>query len=209
MNGYYTTWKNRFYDTSGTENGVDYRTMFTNIGENHKGIEIDTKYKPVAAFMIKGYMSIGDWKYDGSTPFRKVNTTDNTVIETGTVDLTGTKVGQAPQFSAGLSSSYDIILNKLSVDADFNHYGNFYGYVNEKQAVLNPGTYQPDKLNSYSLLDLGATYRFVFKDNSTRNLVVRGNVYNVLNKEYISQQDNYGIMYGAGTTWNLSLKYNF
>lgn len=210
INGYYTTWKNRFFDTSGQDaTGTNYRTMFTNIAENHKGIEIDTKYKPVAAFMVKGYMSIGDWKYNGTTPYRTVNTDNNTVIEEGKVDLTGTKIGQAPQFSAGLSSSYDIILNKLSVDADFNHYGKFYGYVDEKQAVLSPGNYQPEKLNNYSLFDLGATYRFVFNDNNNRNLVVRGNIYNLFNKEFISQQDKYGIMYGAGTTWNLSLKYNF
>lgn len=210
FNGYYTTWKNRFYDEFGTDdNGVSFRTMFTNIAENHKGLELDMRYKPISAWMLRGYSTIGDWKYNGTTPYKKINTDTNTTIAEGDVDLTGTKIGSAPQFTFGLGTSYDIIANKLSVDADFNYAGKFYGYVNEDDAVtasVAGEEYQPEKLNTFGLLDMGASYRMPLDDN---NLVFRANVYNVLNKEYVSQQDSYGILYGAGTTWNFSVKYVF
>jgi len=208
LNGYYTTWKNRFYDTFGSDaaTGVSTRTIYTDIAEIHKGLELDVRYKPIATWMLRGYTTYGDWKYDGSTPFRTIDSDSNAILDQGNADLTGTKIGSAPQVTAGLGTSYDLIQNKLSVDLDFNHYAQFYGYVDQTEAIEAPGEYQPEKLNSYSLVDLGISYKIAMGDN---NLIIRGNVYNLFDKEYVSQQDSYGILYGAGTTWNFSVKYSF
>jgi iron complex outermembrane receptor protein len=208
VNAYYTTWQNRFLDIGGTdpETQVSYRTLYTDIAQNHQGLELDIKYKPSNLLLVRGYATYGDWKYDGSTPFRKFNTDTNELIEEGNVDFTGTKIGQAPQVSAGVGVSADIIPNKFSIDADLNHYAKFYGYVDEEEAVLTEGTYQPDKLNDFATVDFGASYKLSFGKNL---LLFRANIYNLLNAEYISQQDRYGILYGAGTTWNFSIKYSF
>lgn len=208
FNAYYTTWKNRFLDISGTdtETNISYRTLYTDIAQKHKGLELDVRYKPVPTWMLRGHTTLGDWKYDGSTPYRRINSDTQEIIEQGNVDFSGTKIGQAPQFTVGLGTSYDIILNRLSVDADFNHYGRFWGYVDENDAVESGGDYQPEKLDAYSLVDLGITYHLPLGVN---RLSFRGNVYNLLDKEYVSQQDNYGILYGAGTTWNFSVSYRF
>lgn len=210
LNGYYTTWKNRFLDASGQlPDGTATRIIYTNIAEVHKGLELDMKYKPTMGLMLRGYSTYGEWRYDGSSPFRVVNTDDNTLVTSGDVELTGTRVGQAPQFSAGLGAKYDIILNTLSVDADWNYFDSFYGFVDTgdvAEASLAGVEYQPEKLNGYGLVDMGATYNFPIGNDK---LSVRANVYNIFGREYVSQQDSYGVLYGAGTTWNFSVKYSF
>jgi outer membrane receptor protein involved in Fe transport len=208
LNAYYTTWKNRFLDISGTDNetGIEYLTQYTDIGQNHQGLELDVRYKPTTIFMVRGHVTYGEWKYDGKTPFKKFNADNNDLIDEGEVDFTGTKIGQAPQITAGIGVSTDILPNKLTVDADINHYAKFYGYVNEQQAIETEGTYQPVKLNDFALIDFGATYKIVFGSDI---LSFRANIYNLLDAKYVSQQDSYGILYGAGTTWNFAVKYNF
>lgn len=216
INGYYTKWDNRylaFAGDYGEDTDADYIAnalyRFTNVGQLHKGIEIDGKWRPTLGFMLRGYFTIGDWQYDGSSPVNVINGDDNTNVESFDVDLTGTKVGQAPQTTFGLGTSYDIIVDKLSIDADWNHYANLYGFVDVEdvaQSSLAGETYQPEKLDAYSLVDLGATYKFDFGSN---NMSIRGNVYNLFDKEYISQKDNYGYFYGNGLTWNVAVRYNF
>ena len=44
------------------------------------------------------------------------------------------------------------------------------------------------------------------KNNS---LVLRANVYNLLNTKYISRKDSYGYYYGNGTTFNFGVTYEF
>lgn len=75
------------------------------------------------------------------------------------------------------------------------------------QATIKGETYQSDKLNNYGLLDMGASYRFDLPNN--QGIVIRSNVYNVLNKRYVGSQDNYGLYYGPGLTYNASITYEF
>lgn len=215
VNGYITRWDNRFLSSGGeyqTESGTtitDASFLFTNIGQLHQGVEVDAKWRPTVDLMFRGYFTAGDWKYDGSTPLRVRDNLTNEFVAEENVNLTGTKVGQAPQTSYGLGTSYQILANKLSLDVDWNGYGNFYGFVDVEDVTetsRNGEVYQAEELDAYSLFDLGATYRFNLGESA---IVLRGNVYNVFNKEYISQRDNYGYFYGNGTTWNMSLRYNF
>ncbi|TRZ45840.1 TonB-dependent receptor [Robertkochia solimangrovi] len=215
LNGYITKWDNRYlyttgeYTLPGGEFIDDAGFSFTNIGQLHKGIEIDGKWRPTYGFMLRGQFTIGDWKYDGSSPVNVRNNTNNEQVASYNVDLTGTYVGQAPQTSYGLGTSYQIIPDVLTVDADWNGYANLYGFVDVEDVVASSEageTYQAEKLDAYSLFDLGATYKFNFGDN---NIVLRGNAYNLFDKEYINQKDNYGYFYGNGLTWNFSVRYNF
>lgn len=217
VNAYYTKWDNRFFSNSGTYDstgdGVDdianAQFLFTNISQLHQGLEVDFKYTPTLAWMIRGYATMGEWRYDGESPviIRNNDTAEN--IGTLNVNLDGTRVGTAPQASVGLGTEYDIILNKLKVNVDWNYYNNFYGYVDVEDvadAGLAGETYQTEHLKPYSLFDLGATYNFKLGDN---DVSLRGNVYNALDHEYINQADSYGYFYGVGRTWNFSVKYRF
>lgn len=210
FNAYYTSWDNRFQSFNGEyENVANALIRFTNIGQLHKGIEIDGKWRPLNTLMFRGYFTLGDWQYDGSSPVYVIDEIDNSPVDNFEVDLTGTKVGQAPQTTFGLGTSIDIIHDRFTVDADWNHYANLYGFVDAEDVAsfsLEGETYQPEKLDAYSLVDLGATYKFQFGGD---NISIRGNVYNLFDTEYINQKDSYGYFYGNGLTWNLSVRYNF
>ncbi|RKD92091.1 TonB-dependent receptor [Mangrovibacterium diazotrophicum] len=215
LNAYYTKWDNRFESSSGSDytvGGVTYTDvdyLMPNIGEVHSGVELDLRYRPTAAWLVKAYTSIGNWKYDGSTPVNVRDENTSSVVDNFEIDLTGSKVGSAPQFSGGISTSYDIIMNKFIVDLDWNYYDKLYEDVDAAdvaEASLNGESYEPEEINSYGLINMGATYKFNLA-NSNFNL--RANVYNLFDKEYFTQKDSYGYMYGLGTTFNVALRYNF
>ncbi len=216
LNGYYTKWGNRFLsnftvgDASSTDPilQVDRSQRFTGITQVHKGFEFEGKYKYSNDFMIRAFGSIGNWKYDGETPYQIREDQTNRILDEGNVDLTGTKVGNAPQTSFGFGFDYHIF-DALSIDAAYNIYTDLYGTVDTKDVIksaLKDEVYQAERLSPYSVLDAGITYKFDFGSNA---FTIRGNVYNVTNETYLSQKDSYGVYYGNGRTWNASVRYNF
>ena len=218
INAYYTIWENRFlnaggdYDPNPDGDDVpeydDVSFLFTNIGQLHKGLELDLKWRPVSSVMLRGYATVGNWEYDGTTPVRIRNNNNSTFIEELSANLTATKVGLAPQTTVGLGTDIDVT-SAFSVDVDVNYYADLYGFVDVEEVALSTfegESYQSDKLDPYALVDLGATYRFVF---GNQNIQLRGNIFNLLDNTYINQSDEYGVYYGNGLTWNFSVRYNF
>lgn len=219
LNAYYTKWDNRFinasgeYDPNPSGNGVpEYQNvsyLFTNIAQLHQGLELDVKWRPMVGLKVNAYTTVGNWEYDGTTPVRVRNNDNNEFIETLSTDLKDTKVGQAPQTSAGLNVDYDLIPRKLSAYITWNYYADLYGFVDVEEAAtasLENESYQPEKLNAYSLFDLGASYNLELDGNKFQ---LTGNIYNVLDHEYFAQKDNYGYYKGNGTTFNFAVKYKF
>lgn len=217
LNGYYTSWGNRFLAGSFIEGDptssnpieqVDRYQRFTDITQVHKGFEFEGKYRYSGDFMLRAFGSIGNWKYDGTTPFQTRDSETNALLEEGSVDLNGTKVGNAPQTSFGFGFKYNVI-GGLSVDADYNIYTDLYGFVDAGDVVdasIAGDIYQAERLPAYSVLDAGITYKFDFGGN---NFTVRANCYNATNEMYLSQKDSFGYFYGNGRTWNASLRYDF
>ena len=214
FNAYHTTWENRFLNFSGNYagNGNDIENaafLFSDIAQVHQGLELDLKWKPIMDLTIRGYATTGNWEYDGASPVRIRNNDNSEFVDQLNVDLSGTKVGGAPQNSAGLGVDYDVISRKFSLSANWNYYDNLYGLVDVEDVAetsLDGATYQPEQLNSYSLIDFGASYTF---DLGEDKIQLFGNIYNVLDHEYITQRDNYGVYFGNGTTWNMAVKYSF
>lgn len=217
LNGYYTSWGNRFLGGGFIEgdpnspNPVEQKDRyqrFTNIAQVHKGFEFEARYRYSNDFYLRAFGSIGNWKYDGKTPFQTREANTNLLLEEGDVNLTGTKVGNAPQTSFGFGFKYTLI-DALTIDADYNIFANLYGFVDARDVVKasQEGTvYQAERLPSYDLLDAGISYKFTFGNS---DMIVRGNVYNLANRMYLSQKDSFGYFWGNGRTWNLSLRYNF
>ena len=217
LNGYYTKWGNRFLsggfiignpDASNPIEQVDRFQKFTGITQVHTGFEFEGKYRFSSDFMMRAFGSLGNWKYDGTTPYQTRASEDNALLEEGKVDLTGTKVGNAAQTSFGFGFKYNIV-GGLSVDADYNIYTDLYGFVDAQdvtKAALKNEVYQAERLSHYSLLDAGITYKFDLGGNA---FTIRGNVYNVTNEIYLGQKDSYGYYYGVERTWNASLRYEF
>lgn len=210
LNGYYTSWANRFLLFNGTysEDNIEGAYLITGIKQLHKGLELDVQAQVLPQWMVRGYGSIGDWQYDGSSPFRFREEVNSQIIGDGELPLSGVKIGNAPQTSFGLGTKYDI-LTGLSVDVDFNFYTNLYGQVDPENvvgAVLDNEVYVPEKLAGFGVVDAGVTYSF---NIGTERLKLRGNVFNLFNKEYFGRKDGFGYFYGLGTTWNASLTYSF
>lgn len=217
LNVYYTNWANRFlsfgmkdYTTPNTHitlQSAGFRMY--DVGQIHKGVELEVRTQPTVNWMFRGYFTYGDWKYSGKTPIEVIDeTAGNTVVDNFEAQLTGTKIGDAPQTTFGLGTEYK--KGGLKIYADYNHYFNLYSMVDIKkvaEASIKGEMYQSDKLNNYGLLDLGASYRLGLKN--TQGIIVRANVYNVLNTSYIASKDNYGIYYGPGTTFNMGVTYEF
>lgn len=208
---YRTEWANRFLNTNGPEqpNGDFTTYRLTSVGQIHQGVEFDFEYRPTGdRWRLRGYGSIGNWKFDGDSPFTLTNDQTATIIENGEIPLTGTKVGNAPQTSFGFGG-FIKLLDNLTIDADYNIYTSLYGFVDPEdvvQASLVGETYQAERLPAYDLVDAGLTYKFNLGEN---RFTFRGNVKNVFNTPYINQLNAFGYYLGVGRTWNASLSYKF
>ncbi|MEX2349393.1 MAG: TonB-dependent receptor, partial [Flavobacteriaceae bacterium] len=156
INVYHTTWGNRFVsvfipgnpDSSIPIEQVDRSLKFTGVTQVHIGGEFEARYRYSNKFMFRTIGSIGNWKYDDSTPFQTRAIETNELLEEGSVPLTGTKVGNAPQTSFGFGFKYEIITG-LSIDADYNIYTDLYGFVDPDdvgEASLAGETYQAERL---------------------------------------------------------------
>jgi hypothetical protein len=207
---YSTEWGNRFLSFGGqTDAGVDTFYRFSDVTQIHSGFEFDVQYNPMASALTYSlYGSLGDWKYKDSTPYQLFNDNSSDLIESGEINLSDVKVGQAPQSSFGLVIDWKAT-PRMTFYTNYNQYGNFYGFVDVEDAVqagVNGVDYSAEKLNSYGLVDLGMSYKFYVGSNA---VMLRANVYNLLDEEYIGQGTQYGYYFGNGTTWNASLQYRF
>jgi hypothetical protein len=213
---YRTEWGNRFVSTGGQTtdaDGVDvfFTDRFTDVTQIHQGLEFDFEYRLNSdAFRLRGYGSIGNWKFDGETPFTRQNneTFEFIQLDDNVLDLSGVKVGRAPQTSFGAGAVWNVCKG-LSLDADYNLYTDLYAAIDADDVVETAqagGRAQADRLDGYGLVDLGITYRFKFGGNK---LTFRGNLYNATNEAYITRQDNFGVGLGNGRTYNASVRYNF
>jgi iron complex outermembrane receptor protein len=208
---YSTEWGNRFLSFGTELPNEDFGIYrFTDVTQVHNGFEMDFEYRVWENnFSLRGYASLGNWKYDGTTPYTLQNDDTGDFVETGEVDLTGVQVGQAAQTSFGLGFVTDIV-GGLSFDMDWNVYTDLYEFVNVEDAIeasLAGEVYQPERLDPFSLFDAGLTYNFSL--SGSKPIVFRVNCYNLFNTAYISQTDNFGSYLGIGRTWNASLRYNF
>ena len=216
INAYRTEWGNRFVaggfipgDVESTDPilSVDRFQRFTDVTQVHQGLEFEGQYR-FTDLLFRAYASLGDWTYDGTTPVQIRNNETNQLLAEESLNLSGTKIGNAPQTSFGFGFKYDVTSN-FSFDTDYNYYQNLYGFVNASDVIAGAQSgevYQAEELPAYYLIDAGVSYKFLFGGN---NLTLRANVFNVANNIYLGQRDSFGYYYGNGRTWNASLRYNF
>lgn len=208
INAYHTEWGNRFLylgnvfeDRNGDEVDEEYDQYATGLSQIHKGIEVDFDTKITRQWMVRGYVSYGDWRYKDSTPFYELADDQQyqNLAKSGTAEINDYKVGNAAQFTFGMGTKVDITRN-FSMDTDFNYYAHVYENIN----VLSKN--DPKKISPFTNVDLGASYEFRF---GTQKLRFRGNIKNLFNDIYIRKMDNNGYGYNIGRTWNASIQYTF
>ncbi|MBA5792065.1 TonB-dependent receptor [Flavobacterium sp. xlx-214] len=232
VNAYQTTWDNRVTgssrrataddvkkynptnDPSKVQEGQDIYTSNYGTKQNHKGIEIDVVARPLYNLEVKGFASIGDWKYEGNAVSieRDQNRND---LETKITDIDGGKVGDAAQTTFGLGLKYKVLPN-LSVDADYRYFQDLYSSRQLKENLMLP---------SYQVVDAGVSYALNLTNKN--RLSFRVNVNNLFDTEYIAQSSTANkvnektkgtykgidtsnqVLFGWGRTWNASIKLTF
>ena len=229
LNAYRTTWANRVTGSSYLASDKDvekydknliavgdliYQTNY-GVKQDHKGLELDFAARVYTGLTLKGFASVGDWKYDGSAVTTSRNE-NREVLGTSERDLTGVKVGDAAQTTIGGGFRYAIIRD-LAIDADYRYYDRLYGAL--------PATgLSTLRLPSYDIVDAGISYKLELSPKNTMSF--RVNVNNLFDEFYISETtsnrevgekdkvwngintSNYVLM-GWGRTWSGSVKFTF
>ena len=228
LNLYRTSWKDRVTtqssvlskDTEIGGNIIPAGTVVFSTNEGveqlHQGIELDFVGKISDKLKVKGFTSIGDWKYVGDV-FTTQRDENRNVLDRSAKDVDGGQVGDAAQFTIGLGLDYEI-LERFSVDADWRNYDKLYATVSPQKDNL--------ELPSYDLMDMGISYKMLLGKEKTNSLNMRLNVNNVFGEVYLSELRNSFVAeagddtfkginvknqgyFGFGRTWNFSLRYNF
>lgn len=217
VNLYSTVWENRVVTSQRVVNDVVQFTTNQGVGQHHQGIEVDFRTRLFNDKLeLKGFASIGDWTYIGSS-ITRVTDEEQNVISESEEDIDGGRVGDAAQKTFGLGLDYRI-LDNLSVDFDWRLYDNLYADVGSVKENL--------ELPSYDIADFGVSYRINLGEGKNKSLNLRANVNNVFNEVYLSDLrtaikadsssetwnginvDNQGF-FGLGRTWNFSVRYKF
>ena len=213
---YRTSWADRVTSSFYVDNDVQYFNVSEGVSQLHQGVELSFSAKPQedVPYTLKGFLSVGDWIYEGDAISRVVDE-DQNVISTETVDVDGGKVGDAAQFSAGLGLDVDLA-ERLSFDTDVRFYDELYANVGAVKENL--------ELPNYHIFDMVLSYKMLLDSGS---LNVRLNVNNVFDNVYISELrsaiaagEGSGVLYdgidtdnqgyfGLGRTWNVGLRYTF
>ena len=229
LNVYHTTWDNKIDYSSRDTDGDNFNDEFTTtspLKQVHMGVELEIFTRFAEGLNINGFVSVGNWEYDGNITTRVTDDDGNVVSAGDTSFIDGVKVGQAAQFTAGISADYEI-LPRLKIGANWNQYDNLYGNSDfsgaEFSTAENRGAI---KLPSYDTVDTGVSYKMLLGKNDDKSLQFRVNIDNVFDEVYIeNSRDNIhvdsgdvtwkgvnvdnGVRFGYGRTWNVSMRYNF
>jgi iron complex outermembrane receptor protein len=243
LNAYRTSWKDRVTTTSRiAAEEEEFGSIIVPVGDEifttnegveqlHTGLELDVVAKPFRNLDLRGFVSAGNWEYQGNaiTTLRDQN---RNTLDVRTRDVDGGKVGDAAQFSAGAGFKFTIV-ERLSVDADYRYYEKVYANVGAVKNNL--------EIPSYGIVDAGLSYKMLVGADKSKSVNFRFNMNNLLHKIYISElrtnikttdrvspasetdlstyqsagkvinglaDANQGF-YGLGRTWNFAIRYNF
>ena len=226
VNLYNTLWADRvvsksFNDFFGA--GQDGLGLFENVKQLHQGIEIEGRTNLLDNLRINAMVSIGNWRYKDAATGTVTEEGNPSNTSTTLLYLKDVKVGDAAQFTTYLEADYEII-EDLNLSLSWRNADNLYADFSATDDTFDsPNNEGSLKLPSYSLFDLGLGYKFNFDSSS---FYIRGNVNNLFDTEYIAESNtnihatgssnlykgiddtNY-VWFGFGTTWNLTLRYNF
>ena len=213
---YRTSWADRVTASSYVSDDALFYEISEGVSQLHQGVELEffAKPQPDMPYTLKGFLSIGDWIYEGDA-ITRVQDEDQNVLSTESQDVDGGKVGDAAQFTAGLGLDVELA-ERFSFDSDIRFYDELHANVGAVKENL--------KLPNYHIVDMGLSYKMFVNDAT---LDIRLNVNNVFDNVYIGELrsaiaagDGTGVLYdgidtanqgyfGLGRTWNVGLRYNF
>lgn len=205
VNLYRTSWADRFQRrtnlTITDANGTVFQNAYAEVNgitEVHSGVEFEAFYKLGNYVELEGALSWGDWRYKGDASSVSYDENNNPInVAAGnnvsTLALDGAKVGDAAQFTTSLVAIIKPAKG-LRIFANWRYFNQLYaGFnVNDFDNSRNSATYTAPatefgslELPSYSLFDLGASYKFTIKGG--QSFTIGANVYNLFDTTYISE----------------------
>ena len=232
VNLYRSTYKDRSKVTSSpvaNQDGTFPTINISGLNEVHQGIEIDAKLRPIKDVTLSGMLSIGDYHYTSNTGQAQVTSDNGQTTTQASLLLKGLKVGEFGAASTGAQTTaalgLDInVLPQVKLGGNWNYYGRYYASFDPTKIVnsssFDASAYAPYQLPNFSTLDLNVVFRFKFAGLDASFI---GNVYNVLNTEYladgfdlspsnadfVTRTNKLGVWYGSPRTYMTTLKIKF
>jgi len=209
LNGYYTQWMDKGLTRSA--GGVLYN--FSGMDARHMGIELEATYRPVSNFNLKGMLSVGDWIWLNDVDMTAYDESHNPITSAMQAFVSGVHVGNSAQITAALGANWTPLKN-FRVGADFNWFGKNFANFDPNSRTQLQDKVDAWQMPDYYTIDVNVNYRFKI---GGLKATIYGNVYNLLNAEYISDARDGSlhnastalVYYGFGRTWSAGLKINF
>jgi len=230
VNGYYTQWTDKTtFSNFEADNGENYFLNLLGVDALHVGVEADLTASLTRALNLTGFLAFGNWEWTNN-PQGTVFDESNDPVGDSELFLDGIKVGNAAQTSVGIGFDFTIV-NNLTFDWQTIFYDKLYASFDpddrDDPALIGV---QPLELPSYTLTDIGLTWRFKFLG---QDAYLRGNVNNLFDEQYVSwasdnvREDDKTInddkdsdaynerldgargWWGFGRTWNMAFKFYF
>lgn len=237
VNLYRSTYKDRAKSFSAVANqdGSIPTYNVTGINELHQGIEIDAKFRPVKDVTLSGMLSLGDYHYTSNTGAAQVTSDkpNSPVTNVPALILKGLPIGDFggsaasnAQTTAALGLDVNV-LPQVKIGGNYNYYARFFASYDPSKMVVgtttnpfDPTIFKPYQMPNYSTIDLNIVFRFKLAGMDASFI---GNVYNVLNTNYLTEGyeaspsngsdvtrlNALGVNYGNGRLYMTTLKVKF
>lgn len=215
FNAYYTLWKDKSLlsrENIQLENNTQTRALIRGLDALHKGLEFEGTAKLSRNLMLGSVLSLGDWRWKNDVQAELYN--DNQVlIDYTEVYVKDLKVGDAPQFQAGIYGEL-ILLPDLTLNFNWLYHGRLYAEFDPAGRNNPDDRKQPYRIPDYSITDLFVNYDFKIAGLKT---IASLSCYNLLDKEAIMRGedgsthdiDSFRGFWSQGRTFNLSMKISF
>lgn len=213
-NGYFTMWKNKPFPFGVNVPDPDDPGSFIRANVNgmdalHMGIELDIAYKIIRTLTLEVMGSYGDWTWQSAEVIDILGTKFE-------FDAKGVHVGNSAQSTYGASLRWEFIKNAY-LTARYTFFDRYYADFDPFSLTGANSGKESWKIPSYGLLSAHAGYTLKLKKSA---VAFRANVFNILNSLYISDARNNqngsgfdassaGVFFGMGTTFNVSIAYEF
>ncbi|AUP79760.1 TonB-dependent receptor [Flavivirga eckloniae] len=222
LNAYHTTWANRTdIDIEGRQGEADFRiTQTQGVTQVHMGVELEVFTRPLDNLRVNGFLSLGDWKFDGNGSRKVFGDNGNQIGTQEEVDLDGLQVGGAAQVTGGIFADYEI-LPRLGIDGTWNWYNDLHSQGAASKDM------PPISLPGYDTVDAGLSYKWVVGKQDTNSIQFRVNINNIFDEVYLESLNQNQIAstdptenwkginrsnqgrFGYGRTWTFSMRFNF
>ncbi|HTD97652.1 MAG TPA: TonB-dependent receptor [Mucilaginibacter sp.] len=236
VNLYRSTYKDRSKVTVQTDanTGAFSTINISGLNEVHQGIEVDAKLRPIKDVTFSGMLSVGDYHYLTNTGPAQVTSDNGPTANQASLLLKGKKLGEFGTASTGAQTTAALgldvnVLPQVKLGANYNYYARYYASYDPTKMIytykdgkvtFDPTAYKPYQLPNFSTLDLNVVFRFKLGGMDASFI---GNVYNVLNTEYladafetapsndgfVTRTNKLGVWYGSGRLYMTTLKIKF